>query len=144
MVPLGERAKIIVKQFFTLDTQAFLFSPIRALAERSADLRGKRKSPVQPSQRNRRAKNRRRAPADQYTSHSYLVAIRRGCDKADRLERQEAENAKAAAEGREPITVPATVDVADRKVPYWHPNQLRHNYATLVRRRFGLEHRERC
>jgi integrase len=139
VVPLAERAKVLVKQFLTFDTQAFLFSPARALAERTAILRANRKTPVQPSQRNRRAKNRRRAPADRYTSHSYLVAIRRGCDKADRLARQEAENAKAAAEGREPIKAPATVDAADRKVPYWHPNQLRHNFATLVRRTFGLE-----
>ena len=24
-------------------------------------------------------------------------------------------------------------------VPYWHPHQLRHNFATMVRRQFGLE-----
>jgi integrase len=24
-------------------------------------------------------------------------------------------------------------------VPHWHPNQLRHSHATMVRRQFGLE-----
>ena len=25
------------------------------------------------------------------------------------------------------------------KVPHWHPHQLRHNFATLVRKHFGIE-----
>jgi site-specific recombinase XerC len=25
------------------------------------------------------------------------------------------------------------------KLPYWHPNQLRHSVATAVRQRFGIE-----
>ena len=28
---------------------------------------------------------------------------------------------------------------ANAEVPHWHPHQLRHNFATLIRRRYGLE-----
>jgi hypothetical protein len=81
--------------------------------------------------------------ADRYTSDTYAKAIVRGCDHAERADRQAAENAAAAAEGRRPVRVPLVIKDSERKaprtVPRWHSNQLRHNHATDVRRRYGLE-----
>ena len=49
------------------------------------------------------------------------------CDRADGLARERAKEAK--------------LKVADgiRLVQRWHPHQLRHNYATEIRRQHGLE-----
>jgi integrase len=107
VIALGPKAQAAVKPFLTLDTGAYLFSPARAMQGRALRLRAGRKSPVQRSQRERRGRRPKVKPGERYTRHSYLVAIRRACDRAG--------------------------------VPHWHPNQLRHNYATDVRRRYGLE-----
>jgi integrase len=107
IIALGPRAQAVLKPFLTLDTQAALFNPARALVERAAERRARRQGKVRPSQRQRRKAKPKRAPGESYTGHAYLVAIRRACDRAG--------------------------------VPRWHPNQLRHNYATEVRRQYGLE-----
>jgi integrase len=54
VIALGPRAQAVIKPVLTLDTQAFHFSPAAARAERAVALRARRKTPVQPSQRNRR------------------------------------------------------------------------------------------
>jgi integrase len=107
IIALGPRAQTVVRPFLTLDTEAYLFSPRRALAERAVRMRSARKTKVQPSQKSRRKKNPKRPPRDYYSALSYQTAIRRACRKAG--------------------------------VPVWGPNRLRHNHATEVRRRFGLE-----
>ena len=74
---------------------------------------------MQPSQVSRKKRNPKRTPGDHYTPRTYLVAIRRGCEAASR-----------AAHKANPEAL---------RVPYWHPNQLRHLHGTEVRRQFGLE-----
>jgi integrase len=100
VVALGPKAQAILKRFLTMYTQAPLFSPARALAERSAVLRAARKTPVQPSQRSRRVKRPQCAPGNWYTVGTYRNAIRRASELADRDARQVAENAMATAECR--------------------------------------------
>jgi integrase len=139
VVALGKKAQEIVQQFFTTHTEDFLFSPARDREERFVIMRAARKAPVQPSQVCRRKERPEKRPGEYYTPRSYCRAIARACKAADLGARQQAENVKAQAEGREPLEVPAKVDDMDRLVPHWHPNQLRHNYATDVRRRYGLE-----
>ena len=78
-------------------------------------MRTKRKTKVQPSQIDRTKKNPERTPGDHYTKDSYNQAIHRAVDKANR-ERSD-----------------------EDKLPYWHPNQLRHSVATEVRREYGIE-----
>jgi hypothetical protein len=129
----------VVRPFPTTEVAAPLFSPARALAERAAALRGRRKSPVQPSQRSRRKPSRRRAPGLWYTPHAVAVAVRRACDRADRHARQRREVEQAAASGREPVTVAKKVSDADRLVPRWHAYRLRHSHASAVRSRYGLD-----
>jgi integrase len=140
VIAIGPKAQLTLRPFLPADSQAFVFSPARALAERAVVLRSRRRTKMQPSQLARRAKRRRRPPGERYTVTACRNAIYRACDRADRLARQKAENAKAEAEGREPVMVPAEVGDADRLIPRWHPHQLRHAHGTLVRRRFGLEH----
>jgi integrase len=107
VIALGQRSQTILRPLLTLDTQAPLFSPARGVAAKRAALRAGRKSPVQPSQVDRRSPRAKRRPGAVYNSRSYAHAIRRGCRRAG--------------------------------VPHWHPNQLRHNFGTEVRRRDGLD-----
>ena len=73
---------------------------------------------MQPSQRNRRRRKPKTAPGEKYTKDSYGRAIDRGIEKANQAIRE--------AGGAD-------------EIPHWHPNQLRHNAATRLRREFGLE-----
>ena len=94
--------------------------PVRTLSEA-------RKTPVQPSQRKRaeksRRRQRRRAPTDGYDVASYRRSIARACARAF-----------PPAEGLEGEKLKAWI--ADHR---WHPHQLRHNAATRLRREYGLE-----
>jgi integrase len=123
VIALGPRAQEIVRPFLTLNTQAYLFSPREAVRALREDQRANRKTKLQPSQVCRKKKNPKRAPGERYSTHAYLIAIRRGCEAADH-----------AAHKANPEARPEEV-----LVPYWHPNQLRHLHGTEVRRRFGLE-----
>jgi integrase len=129
IVALGPKAQEIVRQFLPMNTTDFLFSPAKALEEMRADMRGKRKTKVPPSQQNRRQKRPLWTPGKRYKTSSYAYCIRRACVRADRDARS-----KAIENGMDP-------EVAEDRVfvPHWHPHQLRHTHATEVRRRFGLE-----
>lgn len=70
-------------------------------------MRRARKTPVQPSQRNRAKTRPARPPGLVYTAESYRRAIAYACNRAG--------------------------------VPKWHPNRLRHNAATRLRKEFGLD-----
>lgn len=120
---IGPRAQAIVREFLKPDLAAYLFSPADAEAERSEKLRAARKTPVQPSQRNRKLPHTSKAPGQRYTVQSFGRAIAKACQKAD-----------AAAHKARP-DVPADVVL----VPHWHPHQLRHSAATDMRRQFGIE-----
>lgn len=107
LVGIGSKAQAILKGFFTLSIDDYLFSPIRARDERFAAAREKRVTAVQPSQLDRRKAQPKRRPREHFTRLSYANAVHRGCVKAG--------------------------------IKKWHPNQLRHSFATEVRKRFGLE-----
>jgi integrase len=114
---LGPAAQAVLQPWLRPELTAHLFQPREAEAERHVALREKRKSKVQPSQRNRRKRRPRRIPGERYATGAYGHAISYGIVAASR----EAERA-----GSPPI-------------PEWHPNQLRHNAATRLRREFGLD-----
>lgn len=124
-VELGPKAQKAIKPFLKQNLEAFLFSPAEAVADWQADKRRRRKSKVQPSQRDRSTPNSKRKPADRYTTDSYRRAIQRACEKAWPVPPE----TKADAE-----KVKAWV-----KNHSWHPHQLRHNYATRIRKEFGVE-----
>lgn len=107
VIPLGPKAREIVGPWLKADPDAPLFSPAESRAAFLADLRAKRKTPVQPSQKDRRKTAPKRKPGKVYTRDSYRQAVERACRKAG--------------------------------VPAFRPNQIRHAFATRIRREFGLE-----
>jgi integrase len=59
-----------------------LFSPAKQSEERRISLRDKRKTPVQPSQRNRKKDKPKRTPGAAYTPESVCRAVAKACRKA--------------------------------------------------------------
>jgi integrase len=120
---LGPKAQEIIRPFFTLDTQAFLFSPAEAREERFRLLRERRKTKVQPSQVCRKKKNPQKKPGARYTVESYRRAITQACARA--------------------FPPPDGLAAEERaqwyKDRHWHPHQLRHNAATSLRKGYGVE-----
>lgn len=105
----GPRAQAIVKRFLARPTDAPLFSPIEADVERRAKLTAKRKTPK--GQGNEVGTNVSPDPKRKPKAAYTVNSYRRAIERA----------CKAAC------------------VPRWFPYQLRHNYATNVRRQYGLE-----
>jgi integrase len=120
---IGPRAQAILKRYLYRPPAMYCFSPAESEARRKAEMRLARKSPVQPSQRDRSKTRPRRKPRDRYTTASYRRAVTRACDLADK----QAHVDDAAA------------DPEIRLVPRWTPNQLRHSCATEIRASRGLE-----
>lgn len=123
IVYIGPRAQEVLARYLLRESTAYCFSPAESEQKRHAEMRERRKSRVQPSQRNRRAKSAKRPPKASYSAGSYRRAIHRAVDKINRERTREAKK-----QGREP-----------ELLPKWAPNRLRHTAATKVRREFGLE-----
>jgi integrase len=79
---LGPRAQAVPAPFLERDPGAYCFSPREALADLRARQRAARKSPVQPSQQDRRKRAPRKAPGDHYSVDTYGNAMDRACIKA--------------------------------------------------------------
>jgi integrase len=79
---LGPKAVEVVKPWLRPAREEFLFSPEEAMAERRAEQLRNRKTPVQPSQRNRTKARPKKRPGDHYDTDSYRRAIAYGCKKA--------------------------------------------------------------
>ncbi len=144
-ITIGPKAQALLKEFFTPDIAAYLFSPRRAVEERMAERSARRKTPRYPSHMARNAAKRvadpKRRLREKYDRGSYGLAIDRACDQAfplpDHLAQQPGET-HARWWGR--LTPDQRAEVkAWRKAHRWHPNQLRHTFATQVRRKHGLE-----
>jgi integrase len=109
VIVLGPLAVALVREFLRPDTEEYLFRPKAAEADRQAEQRRNRKTPMTPSQRARRRKARPKRPPG---DHYTTRSYHQAVRKA---------------------CLKAGLATA------WHPNQLRHNAATEVRARFGLE-----
>jgi integrase len=145
VIPIGPRAQELLKQFFTPNLDDYLFSPRRAVEELNAARSASRRTPRYPSHlaRNevKRVATPKRPPEESYTTQSYGRAIARACDKAfpppTPLAKREDEtlaewDARLTEEQRKELA-------AWQSAHRWHPNQLRHSYATRVRKVYGLE-----
>ncbi len=144
-VAIGPRAQEALKPFLTDDPHAFLFNAALAVAEVRAERAAARQTPRYKSHQKRNAakrkKNPRRAPAARYTTHSYSVAVARACDVAfpppAPLARRPDET---AAEWQARLTPGDRERLKAWRVENrWTPNQLRHTFATEVRKEHGLE-----
>jgi integrase len=110
LVPLNADAQDVLHLFLRPNLKAWLFSPREVQEARFAALRAARKTPVQPSQQDRRAKEPKITPGERYTTASYYKAVQWAIKKA--------------------IAAGAAVEA-------WHPNQLRHSAATRLSRSQG-------
>jgi integrase len=81
-IPIGPAAQEIIGPFLLRAPEAFCFSPKEALAEFRLIQRSRRKSKVQPSQKDRSKPYRSRAPGERYNRSSYGHAVNRACDAA--------------------------------------------------------------
>lgn len=130
---LGPRAQAVIRPWLKTDLMAYLFSPKDATAELLAERRQTRKTRVQPSQVNRSKPQPRKTPGACYTSNSYRHCIAKACDRAFLHPALASIPWEALTPGqREELVV-------WQRSHRWHPNQLRHNAATMLRREFGLD-----
>jgi integrase len=131
VIAIGPRAQEILREFLTLDTQAYLFSPRRAMEEIRERQRRDRKTPVPPSQRHRRKARPKRKPGERYTTDAYDHAIRKAIAAANK--------ARACNECRKLKPAQRCAKCRAATLPHWHPHQLRHTAATRIRREYGLD-----
>jgi integrase len=115
VIPIGPRGQEIVRRHLKPSVEAFLFSPADSVAAFRARQRQERKTPVQPSQQDRRKKHAGKKPGDRYTTRTYGATLRQAIERYNR---------KAPA---------------DRQLPHWHPHQLRHTRALELKRELGLD-----
>lgn len=151
---IGPKGQDAIRPYLKTALDAPLFSPIQSERERREAEHARRKTPLscgnQPGT-NRKSKPARK-PADKWTTQSYGRAIQRACDDAfpppEHLQRRrvEAEGRKGERwetnpEYRARLIREGLADELDqwRKDHRWAPNQLRHSFATRVRREHGLE-----
>jgi integrase len=149
LVLVGPRGQAVLRPYLDTTPDAHCFNPAQSEGTREAERRKNRKTPLYPSHLKRQAAKRKRAPkrapGDRYDSHGYRRAVERACDKAfplpqrlaprllgDRkMESRVAWWSRLTEEEREETR-------AWRREHRWHPNQLRHNRATELRR-YGLD-----
>jgi integrase len=122
VVPIGPRGQEVLRPFLTRGLDAYCFAPDEAQRQRFAVKRANRQTRVQPSQQNRRHADPSHPPGDRYDPSGYGHAVRYAI-KAILLQAQ--------AEGRKAEE--------SQQVPDWHPHQLRHTAATVIRREMGLD-----
>ncbi len=123
---IGPRAQAILAPYLLrkADTpEAFLFSPADMVRLHHAELREKRKTKVQPSQRSRKKAAPQSLPKEYYTNDAYNQAVERAIKAYNKAEKKLAEK-----DNREPV-----------ELPKWTPNQLRHNAGTDTAANFSLE-----
>jgi integrase len=138
VIYIGPRGQQIIREFLKADLSAYLFSPADARTEFDATRTASRKTPITPSQASRtKLPNPRKKPGERYTVCSYGQAVRKACELAFGMptelrklppglsDEEKTERRRRASEWR--------------KVHAWHPHQLRHSAATLLRREFGIE-----
>ena len=133
VIAFGPQARAILAPFMTdRDGSAPLFSAregAREMKRRGAE--GSRRENQRPN-----PKTSERTIGDTYDKNSYRIAIQRAADKAFPIPAS-----MQPASGDKPATIAAKAAAARKwRVDHrWHPHQLRHNHATMIRRVAGLE-----
>jgi integrase len=145
VISIGPKAQKLLRGFFTPNLEDYLFSPQRAVTELHANRTASRKTPKYPSHMKRNQHKRKvdpkRVPAEKYTVTAYEHAIARACDKAfpapGLLAQQKGEIVKA---WKARLTAEQRTELDGWQSSHrWSPNQLRHSFATEVRKSHGLE-----
>ena len=141
---IGPKAQAVLRPFLGTKLDAYCFSPKRAEDARNEERKKKRKTPMTPSHRKRVAastrRSRNRHQSEKYHVTSYRNAIYRACDKAfpapAPLCQREGES---RAQWKARLTDEQKEQLKKWQSEHrWHPNQLRHNRATELRKH-GLD-----
>jgi integrase len=142
---IGPRAQQVLKPWLRTGLQAFIFSPASAMQAHNERKRQERKTPLWPShmkhQEGKRKKHRRQEPGDHYVTMSYARAIIYACDWAfsppEPLAKRAGETKK---QWKARLSESEQAELKRWKKEHrWHPNQLRHTAATLLRKEHGIE-----
>jgi integrase len=148
---LGPKAQLVLVPYLQSDPNAFLFSPAKAEETRLVKLHGKRRTRLSCGNRpgTNRANRPNRKPGSRYTTCSYGRAITRACEQAFpapqhlakiKVPGKKGHRWETNAEWRKRLGEKKWQELkAWRKAHHWHPNQLRHNAATYLRKEFGIE-----
>jgi integrase len=82
-IAIGPKAQAILEPFLAMAGSGYLFCPRRAMQERWQEQRRQRKTPVQPSQKQRCKAKPKRGAGERYSPSSYAHAVRAACLKAN-------------------------------------------------------------
>ncbi len=148
IIPLGPRARHVIAPFLVnREATEYLFSPIEAERERMA-LRtaGRKTLYFGDSDAPRQGAPWTRMISNRYDTTAYARAIARACEEAFPLPEP---LRPPMISGRKRMGLrdyfkAAPPEMAEaiirwRQAHHWHPHQLRHNYATMIRKQHGLE-----
>jgi hypothetical protein len=145
-IAVGPKAQELLREFFTPNLDDYLFSPRRAVEEVTAARSAAKKTPRYPShvrrnEQKRVGTRRKRPPADRYNRRSSVTAVNRACDRAFPPPGELARRAgEWVTKWRARLTAEQRDEVKEwQKAHRWSPNQLRHTFATRVRKEHGLE-----
>jgi len=154
IIPLGPQARAIVEPFLlNRPLHAYLFSPLEAEAERYAQMQARSKSPatlgLKAMKVGRKLRSSTRALGDHYDRTSYARTIARACEVAFpppaplarlQIQCQGGFHWEAIDDWKNRLGEGGWKELkAWTKDHHWHPHQLRHNFATAIRKAHGLE-----
>jgi integrase len=145
VIAIGPKAQQLLEEYFTDDPAVYLFSPRRAMEELRAARSANRATPRFPSHMRRNAAKRKakpeRAPDERYTTASYGRCVSRACDLAFPPPAPLAKRPDEIQSGWEDrLSAGHKAELAVWQAAHrWHVNQLRHTFATRVRKAHGLE-----
>ena len=108
---LGNHAQEIISKFLRTDVEEFLFRPDEAVRARDAERGRKRATPLWPSHIRAREGKRKLRPKRVPRDHYCVRSYARAIRRT----------------------------CNEKDVPRWSPHQLRHTYATRIRKQYGIE-----
>jgi integrase len=142
---IGPKAQEVLKPWLRTELEGYLFTPAQAQAEQLARRRAARRTPLWPGhirhQQQKRKQDAKRSIRDHYGVDSYRRAITYACERAfppaGELAKRKGESSK---EWWARLSEAQRRNVAEwRREHHWHPHQLRHLAATLIRKQHGIE-----
>jgi integrase len=146
VIPLGPKAQDVLRPYLLRPADAYCFSPMDGERKRREAAHEARVTPQ--GQGNGPGTNRKRKPlrtaGERYDTNTYARAIIRRCEAAFEMPKELRFIPKQLPNvpGESQATVRANrLKLARewRAAHTWSPNQLRHTYATAIRKQFGLE-----
>ncbi len=136
---IGPKAQAVLLPYLLREANEHCFRPADSERKRREAKHESRVTPL--SCGNKPGSNQKqkpeREPGDAYTHDSYRRAVQRACEIAFGMPEELRTTPKVESPDAKSLRLNKAI--AWRAKQTWHPNQLRHNVATNVRKQFGLE-----